>query len=112
MRPEKEASADPEIWQPDWKCFCCHDRGIVHNYLAKLVIDGYDANRDKLPRCQNPGCEAGQDYDSAVLTASVDYRLTPEICLELDAIERKNWQDYVQQRRQKVTLDLLTSARI
>ncbi|MGV2390940.1 MAG UNVERIFIED_CONTAM: hypothetical protein LVR29_30380 [Microcystis novacekii LVE1205-3] len=28
---------------------------------------------------------------------SVDYRLTAEVCQELDAIERKNWRDYVQQ---------------
>ncbi|TRU35913.1 MAG: hypothetical protein EWV50_16095 [Microcystis aeruginosa Ma_MB_F_20061100_S20] len=51
-------------------------------------------NRDKLPRCHNPGCYAGSHYDGATLTGSLDYRLTAEICRELDAIERKNWRDY------------------
>jgi hypothetical protein len=108
MRPEKEPGIDPEIWQPDWRCFCCQDTGIVHHYLAALVIDGYDSNRDKLPRCHNPGCSAGSHYDGATLTGSVDYRLTADICADLDRIERENWRDYVQQKRLALTLDLST----
>ena len=108
MRPEKEPGADPEIWQPDWNCFCCHDTGIVHHYLVTLVIDGYDSNRDKLPRCHNRGCDAGSHYDGHTLAGSVDYRLTNDICQELDAIERENWRDYVQKKRQKLKIDLST----
>jgi hypothetical protein len=108
MRPETEPGADPEIWQPDWKCFCCHDSGIVHHYLAKLVIDGYDSNRDKLPRCHNLCCNAGSHYDGYALTDSVDYRLDSETCQELDSIERENWRDYVEQQRQKLKIDLST----
>ena len=48
MRPDQESGAEPEIWQPDWNCFCCHDSGLVYDHLAALVIDGYDGNRDKL----------------------------------------------------------------
>jgi hypothetical protein len=106
MRPETEPYAEPEIWQPDWKCFCCHDRGIVHHYLAALVIDGYDSNRDKLPRCHNLGCSAGSHYDGYALTDCVDYRLNAEICQKLDAIERENWRDYVEQQRRKLKIDL------
>ncbi len=98
MCPDKEPGAEVEIWQPDWNCFCCHDSGIVHHYLAALVIDGYDFNLDKLPRCHNPGCTSGSHYDGEVLAPSVDYRLTAEICQELDAIERKNWRDYLKCR--------------
>jgi len=108
MRPDKEPGAEVEIWQPRWNCFCCHDRGIVHHHLAALVIDGYNYNRDKLPRCHNPGCTAGGHFDGEVLAPSVDYRLTAEICQELDAIERKNWRDYVQQRRLAIEIDLST----
>ena len=105
MRPEKE---DPQIWQPTWKCFCCHDSGLVYNGLAALVIDGYDSSHDKLPRCQNDGCTAGSHYDGPTLTASVDYRLTPDICAALDRIERDNWRSYVQKKRQKLKIDLST----
>jgi hypothetical protein len=108
MRPEREPGADPEIWQPDWKCFCCHDSGIVHHSLAALVIEGFDSKRDKLPRCHNLGCHAGSPYDEATLTGSVDYRLTPDICQELDAIERENWRDYVLHRRLALKIDLST----
>jgi len=93
MRPEKEPGAEVEIWQPDWNCFCCHDSGIVHHYLAALVIDGFDSNLDKLPR---------------FLAPSVDYRLTADICQELDAIERENWRDYVQKKRLALKVDLST----
>lgn len=108
MRPEKEPGAEVEIWQPDWNCFCCHDSGIVHHYLAALVIDGFDSNLDKLPRCHNPGCYAGGNFDGEVLASSVDYRLTADICQELDAIERENWRDYVQKKRLALKVDLST----
>jgi ABC-type proline/glycine betaine transport system substrate-binding protein len=52
MRPEKESEAEVEIWQPNWKCFCCHDSGIVVSHLAAMVIEEFDFKRDKPPRCQ------------------------------------------------------------
>lgn len=92
MRPEQEPGADSEVWKPTWKCFCCHDYGIVRSHLAEIVIDSYDFNRDKLPRCQNHGCSAGSHYDSSAFAGCIDYRLNPAICQELDAIEREAWR--------------------
>ncbi len=106
MRPQNEPFADKEIWQPHWKCFCCHDTGIVNHYLAAMVIDKYDFSRDKLPRCHNPHCEAGRHYDGPHLAASVDYRLTPNICANLDSLERQNWQNYILQKLQNLKIDL------
>jgi hypothetical protein len=91
-RHEDEPEFEKEIWQPSWQCFCCHDSGIVQPHLTAIAIDGYDYNQDKLPRCQNPGCRAGSHWDSESVADSVDYRLSPAICQELDSIERESWR--------------------
>src|SRR4028118_382741 len=98
MRPKEEPGVDKEVWQPTWKCFCCHDTGIVASHLATTVIEEYDLNRDKLPRCQNPGCTSGSYLDGDSLTRSVDYRLTPAICQELDADERESWRETLEKQ--------------
>jgi len=99
MRREDEPGYEKEIWQPKWDCFCCHDTGIIKPHLASLVIDGYDFNRDQFPRCVNPGCKAGSDWDSTQLTHCCDYRITAATCQKLDAIERENWRETVRLRQ-------------
>lgn len=100
MRPEEEPSSDKPLWRPTWKCFCCHDTGIVRSHLAVMVIEGYNFNRDKLPRCQNPGCHAGNHLDSSEIGQCVDYRLTAKICQELDATERESWNETLLMKHQ------------
>jgi len=99
MRPEKEPDAQVEIWQPSWRCFCCQDTGIINSHLAALAIDGYEPNRDKFPRCVNPGCKAGDDWDSEALVDCVDYRIDAATCQKLDAIERESWRQTVRQKQ-------------
>lgn len=84
------------IWQPSWQCFCCHDTGEVNQHLVRLVIDGYSQSKDKIPRCQNPGCSAGERLDS--LNGMVDYRFSAVICQELDAIHREDWRQTTQNK--------------
>jgi hypothetical protein len=96
VRREDKPEHSKEIWQPSWRCFCCHDTGEVNPNLAKLVIDGYRAGQDKIPRCQNLGCTAGEYLDSPSFSGAVDYRFTPEICQELDAIHREDWKKTTQ----------------
>lgn len=103
MRGEDEPGYDKEIWQPSWKCFCCHDTGIIYDTLAGLVIDGYNPNQDKKPRCVNPGCKAGSDWDSEALTGSIDYRINAVTCQKLDAIERENWQRTIESQFKQVS---------
>jgi len=95
IRKEDEPDYQPEIWQPSWNCFCCHDTGKVNSHLAKLVIEGYDPNKDKIPRCQNPGCHAGDNLDSLGSNV-VDYRFTAAICQQLDSIHREDWRQTTQ----------------
>lgn len=99
MRREDEPGYEKEIWQPSWNCFCCHDTGIINQHLAVMVIDGYDSNRDKFPRCVNPGCKAGDHWDSEALTGCVDYRINAATCQKLDAIEREGWRQTVRQKQ-------------
>ncbi|MBD2254706.1 hypothetical protein [Nostoc parmelioides] len=98
VRAEDEPGYEKEIWQPSWQCFCCHDSGIVQPHLAQLVIDGYNYDQDKFPRCQNPGCKAGSHWDNENVSNSVDYRLSPVICKKIDSIEREGWRQTTHQK--------------
>lgn len=102
MRPDKEPDAEIEIWQPGWKCFCCHDSGTVVPHLASLVIDGYDPDRDRFPLCVNPGCKAASKYDSELFDESVDRRLKPSICQQLDLLEKESWRKSSQTKMQRI----------
>jgi hypothetical protein len=99
MRCEDEPGYEKEVWQPNWNCFCCHDTGIVNPHLASLVIDGYDSKRDQLPRCINPGCKAGEHWDSETLTQCVDYRISAAICQKLDASHREHWRQAAREKQ-------------
>lgn len=102
MRPEKEPGAETEIWQPEWKCFCCHDSGILVPHLAERIIDGYDCSLDKIPLCANPGCKAASKYNSEFWDASVDRRIEPAVCQQLDLLEREAWRKTIQVKAQKI----------
>ncbi len=108
VRKEDDPTYETEIWQPSWRCFCCHDTGEVNPHLARLVIDGYETGKDKIPRCQNFGCRAGDYLDSATYEGMIDYRFSGEICQELDAIHREDWRKTTQLKaaliEQKVTV--------
>lgn len=108
IRKEDNPDYEPEIWQPSWRCFCCHDTGEVYPHLARFVIAGYELGKDKIPRCQNPGCTAGGHLDSSTLNGMIDYRFTAVICQELDAIHREDWRQTTQMKAalvaQKVAL--------
>lgn len=97
VRPDKESSVDAEIWYPEWRCFCCHDTGIVRPKLASLVIPDYDYDKDLHPACYR--CGAGSVYTNC---EEYDQRLTRGICGELDRIERENWTATVKERQQRI----------
>ncbi len=111
MRREDDPNYEPEIWQPDWQCFCCKDTGFAI-YAAEMFIDGYNEERDKFPVCQNPGCEAGKKFGQVPdLKYSLDWRLDAAMCAEADQTKREEWREWArrqQQKRQKVEIDLST----
>ena len=107
-REEDEPGYEAESWKPNWKCYCCHDTGFVLDRLAAYVIDGYDAEKSKIPRCNASGCgaEVGVYLEES---GTLDNRLTVEVCARLSEMEKKSWEDYRWQKHQlrKETLGLM-----
>ncbi|MEH2252308.1 hypothetical protein [Nostoc sp.] len=93
VNPRNEEE-DKEIWQPSWKCFCCHDTGRIYPTLVRLVITDYDYDKDKIPICQN--CNAGSNWMH--LQLMIDTRIDFKICRHLDKFERENWKRTTQQQ--------------
>ncbi|MDJ0901302.1 MAG: hypothetical protein QNJ55_21100 [Xenococcus sp. MO_188.B8] len=90
LRPECEPDYDPQIWQPTWCCFCCHDTGFVTDRLAGLIIEGYISGQHKIARCRASKCQA-EIGETLEASPSLDNRLTREICDYLDYLEREEW---------------------
>ena len=66
---------------------------FVLDGLASLVIDGYDAEKSKIPRCNatNCGFEVGAYLEES---GTLDCRLSSEICDRLAEMEKESWEDY------------------
>ena len=111
MRREDDPNYEPEIWQPDYSCFCCEDTGFAI-HAAHMFIEGYEVERHKFPVCQNRGCEAGKKFGQVpALKYSLDWRLDASMCASADRARRKAWREWArgqQQRKQKVEIDLST----
>lgn len=90
LRRECEPDYQKEIWQPHWRCFCCHDTGFVPDRLATYVIEGYRGGLHKIVECRATRCLA-EIGETLRASGSLDRRLTPEICDHLDSLERENW---------------------
>ena len=92
-REEDEPGFEQESWKPTWKCYCCHDTGFVLDRLASLVIEGYDAEKSKIPRCNASRCgtEVGLNLEES---GTLDLRLSSEVCDRLSEMERESWEDY------------------
>ncbi len=100
IRPEREnPEFSQEIWQPHWRCFACHDSGIITLLLTRLVISTYDKWRDKSVACQHPRCEAGKSFRC---DPNYDQRFTAAICTELDRLSREDWRKSVLDRAQRI----------
>ena len=112
LRIEEDPNYEPEIWQPSWNCFCCQDTGMVSQHIAQMYIEGYEQGKHKFPVCQNPGCQAGEEFsstDSPAFQNSLDWRLEPRMCQEADLAQRKEWREWAFQRqknREEIKIDL------
>jgi hypothetical protein len=109
IRPELEGDgADKEIWQPRWKCFCCHDNGLVELRLIELVIPDYNHHLDKPVICQNFRCEAGEIYRGDF---NYDQRFTGGICAELDRKNRDDWRRTIESQFERIQNSVKDTAR-
>lgn len=101
MRRGNQPGYDKEIWQPSWRCYCCHDTGIVQQHLAALVIKGYNPRFDKQPVCQNPNCNTSPGL-SEQYSNCLDFRLNSAICQKLDMMEQESWRDGVREKQRRI----------
>ena len=102
IRPEKANSVDQEIFYPEWRCFSCHDSGLIDPRLAKLVMQNYDYWEHKRAACQR--CELGDSYSDH---KNYDQRFTKKVCDELDTIERREWSQFAKAEQRRLELDRL-----
>lgn len=101
VQPKAETK-DSDIFQPRWRCFCCHDTGWVQPRLVSKVIPDYCLRTHKTVICQN--CPLGCEWMH--LAGSIDMRFTPAICKKLDLIEREDWALTVKiQFQQRTAID-------
>lgn len=99
LRRECEPDYEKEIWQPNWRCFCCHDTGFVLDRLAAHVIEGYKGGLHKIVRCQATECQA-EIGETLEASGTLDNRLTNDICDHLDSLERENWRQTLFQQHE------------
>ena len=99
LRPECSPDYDKQLWQPNWCCFCCHDTGFVLERLAAYVIEGYTRGQHKIAKCRASNCQA-EIRETLEASGSLDERLTPEICDELDNLEREEWARTLNKQRE------------
>ena len=78
---------------PEWKCYCCEDRGFISNHLVCLVIKDYDHWTDFHPICNR--CNAKNEIPPAFMDR-VDDRFDKETCDELHEFNYQQQQEMVQ----------------
>lgn len=99
-RPEDKPDYTPEIWQPNWNCFCCQDHGVVHPNLARLVIHGYDTKQHRLIECQRLGCGIIHNKLPQYVVKHLDNRFNSDLCEQLHQISKEDWRESAKKRQQ------------
>ena len=97
LRDEAQPGYEAIAWKPNWKCFCCHDNGIIPERIVKTVIPNYVSGRHKPVKCNNCNIRLG---DTLYDTNTLDLRFTPEICDRLDRQERQMWREWGQEKHE------------
>jgi hypothetical protein len=89
VRSEDIKPQDAGISLPNWKCFCCKDKGFIQPHLVKTLIPDWDFSLHKIPICQN--CRAQENWKHLNEYDILDDRFNPGICKKLHYSERQAW---------------------
>ena len=100
LRPEAQPGYQKLAWQPTWKCFCCHDTGMVVERLIRQIIPRYAHGRHKPVECNATNCNI-QLAQLLYTTHTLDRRFTDIICDRLDLEERNMWSQWNRQRHEQ-----------
>lgn len=99
LRPETEPGYERVAWRPTWKCFCCHDTGMVQYSLLKQVMPDYNDRRHKPVKCNATLCESELGI-TLQMSNTLDLRFDSFICDRLDKIERQSWREWEKERHE------------
>ncbi len=100
LREEAQPGYEAIAWKPTWKCFCCHDTGLIQELLIKKVIPRYVSGRHKPVECNATHCDIKLGRD-LYKTETLDRRLSAELCDRLDRDERKMWAEWSMEQHEK-----------
>lgn len=98
LRDEALPGYEPAAWKPNWKCFCCHDNGIIPERIVKIVMPNYVTGRHKPVKCNNCNIQLGEDLYK---TNTLDTRFPAWVCERLDNQEREMWREWSHQQHLK-----------
>ena len=98
LQAEVKSGYQKQAWKPTWKCFCCHDSGLVRESLVRQVIDEYDPSNHKQVRCNASSCQSSLSDN---LFDTLDNRFSIALCDKLDLIERQMWAEWSKEQNQK-----------
>ena len=130
LRDEAQPGYEKIVWKPNWRCFCCHDTGLVQYSLVKKVINNYIPDRHKPIECNATHCNIRLG-ETLYETETLDRRFSADLCVakhamqsiasrrrrrsgltpcpqayRLDLDERQMWQEWSQERDRKRMLRL------
>ena len=100
LRDEVQPGYEAIAWKPTWKCFCCHDTGLVQHLLVKKVIKSYVSGRHKPIECNATNCNIRLG-DTLYETETLDRRFSADLCDRLDSDERQMWAEWSKEQHQK-----------
>ena len=100
LRDEAQPGYEAIAWKPTWKCFCCHDTGLIQELLIKKVIPRYVSGRHKPVECNATHCDIQLGRD-LYKTETLDRRFSAELCDRLDSDERQMWQEWSKEQHEK-----------
>jgi hypothetical protein len=91
VRSEDTKPKEREISLPNWKCFCCKDKGFIQPHLVRTLMPDWDFGTHKIPICQN--CNAHHGWKHLDEYDVLDDRFNPGICKKLHYSEREAWRN-------------------
>ena len=100
LRDEAQPGYEASAWKPTWKCFCCHDTGLVRVPLIEKVIPRYVSGRHKPVECNATHCDIQLGRD-LYKTETLDRRFSADLCDRLDRDERQMWAEWSKEQHQK-----------
>lgn len=85
-------SQESELWSPRWKCYCCHDSGIVMGAVNIRELVGQHPYGYGI-RCNRPGCRAGAEL------LGLDNRAPAEVCEFFHERGVEEWRSWLLDRQ-------------